>query len=91
MKNPYDVLSDKVKEFFKETYEGPCVVKFYQSYDSKEWELVTIYIDTDSNGMIIFDYDFFEGQKYIRNIKICHIEDVLMPSEAKMDGGDKNG
>ena len=76
MKNLYDTVADKVVEFCKKTYPYDCFVKFEMSYDGKEWDTVSCVVECDIDYNIIFQWDFCEGQEYIRNFKICHTNEV---------------
>lgn len=75
-KDLYDIVADKVIEFCKKEYPYDCFVKFEMSYDGKEWEQVSCVVECDNDYHIIFQWDFCEGQKYIRNFKICHTSDA---------------
>ena len=76
MKDLYDIVADKVIEFCKKEYPYDCFVKFEMSYDGKEWEQVSCVVECDNDYHIIFQWDFCEGQKYIRNFNICHTSEA---------------
>ena len=71
-KDLYDIVADRVIEFCRKTWYYDCLTKFEISYDGKEWDTVTCVVECDVHANIIFQWDFCEGQKYIRNFRICH-------------------
>ena len=75
-KDLYDIVADKVIEFCRKTYYDDCLVKFEISYDMKEWDTVTCVVECDVRENIVFQWDFCEGQKYIRNFRICHTSEA---------------
>ena len=78
-KDLYDIVADKVIEFCSKTWYYDCLVKFDISYDEKEWESITCVVECDVNNNIVFQWDFCEGQKYIRNFRICHTDEAEIP------------
>ena len=38
--------------------------------------------DANDNS-IIFSYDWWEGEEFIRKIKVCHLEDIIFPDEVE--------
>lgn len=74
-KNLYKFVGTRIRAFCDRTYYSEIVFSFEQSYDGKEWtkeiEFATLYNGTD----ICFENDWNEGQTYIRNLRIWHLED----------------
>lgn len=77
-KDLYDYVADEVYKYLDSTYYNNCVVEFEQSYDGRDWteERIFIYL---GNGGIIYHTDWNEGQHLIRNLKICHFDQMLFP------------
>ena len=74
MADLYDIVGDKIIEFCNKTYYSDIVVSFEQSYDDVNWtkEVELAYF----NGTELWYLnDWNEGQKYIRNLRIWHLED----------------
>ena len=73
----YDIVSVKIIEFCNKTYYSDIVVSFEQSYDGKEWskEIEFATFDSDHFDTIVFNMDWNEGQTYLRNLRIWHLED----------------
>lgn len=75
MNNFYDIVGDKIREFCEKTYYGDIVFSFEQSYNGKEWtkevEFATFYNGTH----LCYESDWNEGQTYLRNLRIWHLED----------------
>lgn len=80
-KNLYDIVSEAVYKFCDDTYYHTCIVKFEQSYDGKEWTEETEIVFFENGTDLVFDTDWCEGQNFIRNIRICHLDEVLLPDE----------
>ena len=83
--NIYSVVADAAEMYCEKTYYDNCIAQFEISYDGKEWDPISTLITFDwpymSSMEVCFDWDWCEGQKYIRNIKICHIRDIIMPED----------
>ena len=82
-KDTYDLVEEKVREYWEQTYPQDVIAFFEQKYDSpydNEWvkheELVMSYGDYCGDKME-FLTDFCEGQTLARNIKIVPLFDVL--------------
>ena len=82
-KDLYGVVAEAVYKFCDDTYYHTCIAKFEQSSDGKEWTDETEIVYFDNCTDLVFDTDWCEGQKYIRNIRICHLDEVLFPSEVE--------
>ena len=83
IKDLYDIVADKVIEYCKNTYPANCLTKFEISYDGIEWEDIACVVECDFDYNIIFEWDFWEGEKFIRNFRICHTHDAIIPGEVK--------
>lgn len=82
----YDLVANIAETYCKKTYYGHCVAQFEISYDGKEWDkiITLIYFDWPYSGPsieITFDWDWCEGQHHIRRIKICHLDEIIMPED----------
>lgn len=80
MKNSYDVIANKIREYWKNNFPQDVIVFFEQKYSyDTTWEvhqeLVECESDTDYES-VTFLNDFCEGQTQIRNIKIVPLSIV---------------
>ena len=82
-KDTYDLVEEKVREYWKQTYPQDMVAFFEQKYDDpydKEWikheELVMSC--GDLTDRMEFLNDFNEGQTMIRNLVVVPLDEVLM-------------
>lgn len=82
-KDLYDVVAAEVASYCEDTYYDTCVVKFEQSYDGKEWSKETEIVSVENGDWLTFENDWCEGQEYIRNIRVCHLDEVLFPDEVE--------
>jgi len=95
--NAYRVVGDEVLKYWEANgskgykYVDATVVKLEQSYDSKDWDKVACVvwdedyiIDEETNEVVphvMFEWDWNEGQRYIRNLEICYLKDVIIPKK----------
>jgi len=74
-KDLYKFVGTRIRAFCAKTYYSDIVFSFEQSYDGEEWtkeiEFATLHNGTD----ICYENDWNEGQTYIRNLRIWHLED----------------
>lgn len=79
--NTYDIVADKVRSFWKETYPQDVVAFFFQKYSfESEWEYCRELIyphGSDDYDTVIFHSDFCEGQTEIKNIKIVPLDEII--------------
>ena len=75
MADLYDIVGDKIIEFCDKTYYGEIVCSFEQSYDGVEWTKETEFAYFENCTELWFENDWNEGQTYIRNLRIWHLED----------------
>ena len=80
MKNSYDVIANKVREYWKNNFPQDVIVFFEQKYSyDTTWgvhqELVECESDTNCES-VTFLNDFCEGQTQVRNIKIVPLSIV---------------
>lgn len=77
MSDLYDMVADKIQAFCQATYYGNVIASFDQSYDGKEWDHQVEFASFENEDfeIVVFDNDWCEGQGYIRNLKIWHLED----------------
>lgn len=80
----YQEVGRVCRDFFKKTYYSDVIAKFEISYDGIYWTTVVCFVEYDiEEDSIIFLYDWWEGEDFIRNIKLCHLEDVIFPDEVE--------
>lgn len=77
----YDIIADKVREYWKETYPQDVIAFFYQKYNfESEWEwheeLVQPYGSSDYET-VVYDNDFCEGQTDVKDINIVSLEEII--------------
>lgn len=78
----YQEVGKVCRDFFERTYHSDVIIKFEISYDGIYWTDVVCFAEYDiKTNSIIFSYDWWEGEDHIRNIKVCHLEDVIFPEE----------
>lgn len=75
--NNYQIVAMKIKQYCDATYYGDCIVSFEQSYDNIYYEKCIEYVTVN------FDYieylnDWWEGQEYIRNIVVKHLDEITL-------------
>ena len=81
-RNLYDIVAGLVYNFCDETYYfSTCIVRFEQSYDGLVWTEETEIAFFEKDDGFVFDTDWCEGQTYIRNLQICHLDEVRFPNE----------
>ena len=77
----YDIVADKVRSFWKETYPQVVIAFFFQKYNfESEWEYCTELIyphGSDDYDTVIFHTDFWEGQTEIKDIKILPLDEII--------------
>lgn len=88
----YDIVGDRIREFCDKTYYGDIIISFEQSYDGKEWtkevEFATFYNGTN----LCYENDWNEGQTFLRNLRIWHLEDSEPVKHGRwIDVYDNNG
>lgn len=77
----YDIVAKAVCDFCDDTYYSTCIVRFEQSYDCLMWTEETEIVFFENCTDLVFDTDWCEGQTYIRNLQICHLDEVIFPNE----------
>lgn len=77
-KTLYDVVGDKVIKFWNDNgFVDPVVCFFDIKYDYEEtWEHIRVIAEPE-NMEVCFQWDFFEGQTDIKDIKIAYLEDIF--------------
>ena len=74
-KNLYEIVGDKIREFCDNSYYGDIIISFEQSYNGKEWTKEVEFASFDGCTDLYYENDWNEGQKYIRKLRIWHLED----------------
>lgn len=78
----YQEVGKVCRDFLRKTYPGDIIVKFEISYDGIYWTNVICFAEYNiEDDSIIFLEDWWEGESFIRNIKVCHLEDVIFPED----------
>ena len=83
VKDLYDIVAEAVYDYCEATYYSTCIAKFEQSYNGKEWTKETEIVYFENCTDLVFDMDWCEGQTFIRNIRVCRLDEVLFPDEVK--------
>lgn len=75
----YDIVGDKIREFWRKTCSIPVVVFFSQKYEFEdEWEQhAEIAYPDDYYDEVVFEDDFCEGQTEVKEIKIVPIDYIV--------------
>lgn len=79
----YDIIADKVRSFWKETYPQDVIAFFFQKYDfESEWqweycEELASPNSSDDYETVIFETDFCEGQTEVTDVKIVSLEEII--------------
>ena len=76
-KDLYSYISKEIFKYLNRTYYSDCVVEFEQSYDGINWTEEREFIILRDKEIYMTDWN--EGQHFIRNLKICHFEQMLFP------------
>lgn len=77
MTDAYTFVSEKLIQFCEKSYYGDCICIFEQSYDGIDWDLMSEFATFNEGfDIVVFNNDWNEGQTWVRNLKILHIEDV---------------
>lgn len=73
----YEFVGEQVRKFWESTYYGDVIISFDQSYDGKEWTHEVEYVQfyPDDIDLVCYLHDWSEGQTYIQNLRIWHLED----------------
>lgn len=81
MKNIEDIVAEKIKKFWDEHERVETVVCFFdQKYNhEKEWNHIRVLAEPYQGDwdVVEFEWDFYEGQTEIKNIKIAFLDDIL--------------
>jgi hypothetical protein len=81
--NSYDIIAEKVREYWKETYPQDVIAFFYQKYDFEsemEWEWCRELISphgSDDYERVIFENDFCEGQTDVKDVRIVPLDEII--------------
>lgn len=70
-----DIIGGKIREFCNKTYYNDIVFSFEQSYDGVNWTKEVEFAYFKNGTELWYLNDWNEGQKYIRNLRIWHLED----------------
>lgn len=78
--NSYDIIADKVREFWKKNGSDDVIAFFYQKYDHEkywEWHEELCMSQSDSDYETVeFLNDFCEGQTDVKDVTIVSLSDV---------------
>lgn len=78
--NNYDIVAQAVIEYWKNTIPQVVIAFFYQKYDfESEWEWCEELIEpygANDYETVLFQYDFWEGQTQIKDIKIVPLDEI---------------
>lgn len=81
-KDTYDLVKEKVLEFYDSTHPQDVVVFFEQRYASGVWEKLEVLVEfeysyTSEPDRMTFQWDFCEGQTEARNIVVVPFDEIL--------------
>jgi len=79
--DPYCTIHHLIKEYLDTSYYGDCIVKFELSYNGAEWDTMKEIALLDEDFNVYFVNDWCEGQHYIRNVTIQHIDELTITGE----------
>ena len=75
----YEIVADCVLKYWEENGYGTALVQIETSYDGKEYhEANHIVSPLWYGGEMEFDYDWWEGQKYLRIYGVKNIADIVI-------------
>ena len=79
--NSYDIIAEKVREYWKATYPQDVIAFFYQKYDfEEEWEWYRELVSphgSDDYERVIFENDFCEGQTDVKDVHIVSLDEII--------------
>lgn len=81
--NSYDIIAEKVREYWKATYPQDVIAFFYQKYDFEsemEWEWCRELVSphgSDDYERVIFENDFCEGQTDVKDVHIVSLDEII--------------
>lgn len=101
----YDIVSAKVREYWKQTYPHDVIAFFYQKYgfeSEMEWEWhseLVSNLEPDDYESVIFENDFCEGQTDVKDVRIVPLDEIIdfyidnkmKPNAAMLDGMKRGG
>ena len=71
----YDIVAHKIIEFCEKTYYGDVIFSFEQSYNGKDWSKEVEFATFFDGTNLEYESDWNEGQTYLQNLRIWHLED----------------
>lgn len=81
MKTTYDIVGDKIREFWRKNHTQEVIAFFSQKYaHEKDWEFCAeLALPQSSSDLetVIFETDFWEGQEEVKDIEIVPLEDII--------------
>lgn len=77
MKDGYEIVADKVREYWENSYMMPISVAVAIESDGLADEVVASPISSENFKDVEFNYDFWEGEENVKVIKIAPLWDIL--------------
>lgn len=81
MRTNYDIVGDKIRDFWRKNHPQDVIAFFSQKYKHEEmWEFCAEFATSRSSNdyeTVIFEDDFWEGQEEIKDIEIVPLEEII--------------
>ena len=77
----YDIVGEYIRRYWNHNYQDTVVCSIGISYDGNSYEFLNEIAEPENFDDILFSYDWWEGQKYIR---LCGIKAI---DELDISGG----
>lgn len=81
--NSYYIVTEKIREYWKQTYPHDVIAFFFQKYgfeSEKDWEWcceLASPLAFDDYESVIFENDFCEGQTNVKDIRIVPLKEII--------------
>lgn len=97
--NAYDIIGDFIQYFWTYLYHDGVIVRFKQSYyeDFHDYDTETLYVEDPCDRyednprlneyvpVVVYEWDWNEGQRYIKDLEIISIENIEIPKNKETD------
>ena len=72
----YDVVGEYIRRYWKHNFQDTVVCSIGISYDGNSYELLNEIAEPENFDDILFSYDWWEGQKYIKLYGIKAVDEL---------------
>lgn len=72
----YDVIGEYIKRYWKHNIIDTVIVSIGTSHDGKAYDLQNVVADHYHFDDVIFQYDWWEGEKYIKLFGIKTVSEI---------------